>query len=67
MEGGHCVRTVHAEANLVATAARYGISLDGATVYVYVKNGDTTMRGVCRGCEMLMQSAGISEWSVDSE
>lgn len=34
MENGHCVRTVHAEANAVAQAARQGSSVDGATAYV---------------------------------
>lgn len=34
MLNGHCVRTVHAEANAVADAARRGVSLDGATAYV---------------------------------
>lgn len=34
MEGGHCVRTVHAEANAVALAARRGAATDGATLYV---------------------------------
>lgn len=29
------MRTVHAEANIVAQAARNGVSLDGATVYVW--------------------------------
>lgn len=31
-EGG-CVRAVHAEANAIAFAARYGISTDGASLY----------------------------------
>lgn len=31
---GHCVRTSHAEANAVQQAARHGVSVDGATLYV---------------------------------
>lgn len=29
----HCIRTIHAESNAIAQAARLGISLDGATLY----------------------------------
>jgi dCMP deaminase len=29
------LRTVHAEANIIAQCARYGISLEGATVYIW--------------------------------
>jgi dCMP deaminase len=34
MENGHCTRTVHAEANAVAQAARNGVSLMGGELYV---------------------------------
>src|SRR5690606_2744344 len=30
MEDGHCVRTVHAEANAIVQAARNGVRLEGA-------------------------------------
>lgn len=33
MEDNHCVRTVHAEANAIAQAARNGVSVEGATIY----------------------------------
>src|ERR1700750_635709 len=33
MEDGHCVRTVHAEANAIAQAARHGVGIDGASIY----------------------------------
>ena len=29
----HCVRTTHAEMNAIVQAARYGIAIDGATIY----------------------------------
>lgn len=29
----HCVRTAHAEQNAIATAARFGIALEGSTLY----------------------------------
>ena len=34
MEDGHCVRTVHAEANAIVQAARNGMRIDAATIYV---------------------------------
>ena len=34
MEDGHCVRTIHAEANAVIQAARNGVRIDQATIYV---------------------------------
>jgi dCMP deaminase len=34
MENDHCVRTVHAEANALVQAARNGIRLEGAEIYV---------------------------------
>lgn len=30
----HCVRTSHAEMNAIAQAAKFGISIDGATLYI---------------------------------
>ena len=29
----HCVRTIHAEANAILAAARFGVSLESATIY----------------------------------
>src|SRR5262245_45474533 len=34
MENGHCVATIHAEANAILQAARNGVMIDGATLYV---------------------------------
>ena len=34
MKGGHCVRTIHAEANAIVQAASRGISLESSTCYV---------------------------------
>ena len=47
----HCVRTVHAEQNAICQAARYGISIEGATLY--------TKMEPCRVCAMLIISVGI--------
>jgi dCMP deaminase len=34
MEDGHCVATIHAEANAIIQAARNGVTIEGGTVYV---------------------------------
>src|SRR5690242_9266810 len=34
MEDGHCVATIHAESNAILQAAKNGVGIDGATVYV---------------------------------
>lgn len=47
----HCVRTVHAEQNAITQAARRGIALDGATLYVRMTP--------CRTCTMLIINTGI--------
>ena len=62
IENNHCVRTVHAEANAIAFAAKHGISLDGATLYVTGYNG-----GCCPTCHKLAQSAGIKEIVYESK
>lgn len=48
---GGCTRAAHAEANAIAFAARHGIKLDGATLYV------TT--SPCKNCASLIINAGI--------
>lgn len=47
----HCVRTIHAEQNAICQAARYGIPIDGATLYCKMEP--------CRVCAMLIISVGI--------
>ena len=51
MEDGHCVRTVHAEANAIVQAARNGVRIDGAGIYVTASP--------CWGCFRLIANAGI--------
>ena len=53
MEDNHCVRVVHAEANAIATAARYGVSIEGATCY--------TTASPCFPCLKLLANAGIAK------
>lgn len=48
----HCVRTVHAEQNAIVQAARYGLPLEGTTLYCSMEP--------CRVCAMLIASSGIA-------
>ncbi|WP_048152581.1 deoxycytidylate deaminase [Palaeococcus ferrophilus] len=50
---GHCHRAVHAEQNVIAMAARKGISLEGATLYV--------THFPCDTCFKIVLNAGIRE------
>lgn len=47
----HCVRTVHAEQNAILQAAKFGISLDGATVYCSMEP--------CFACTKMLINAGV--------
>ena len=51
MENGHCVRTVHAETNAVAQAAKHGIRIDSSEIYVTASP--------CLTCFKLLVNAGI--------
>lgn len=51
MQDGHCVRTVHAEANAIVQAARNGVRTDGAGIYVTASP--------CFACFKLIANAGI--------
>jgi dCMP deaminase len=50
MEDGHCVRTVHAEANAIIQAAMNGVSIDGCAVY--------TTASPCWPCFKLIANSG---------
>lgn len=52
IEGGHCVRAVHAEANAIAQGARLGIALSGSTLYITDRP--------CVRCAGLIIQAGIA-------
>jgi dCMP deaminase len=51
MENDHCVRTVHAEANAIAQAARNGVRIDGAEIYVTASP--------CWNCFKLLANSGV--------
>ena len=50
MENGHCVATVHAEANAIIQAAKNGVAIDGATIY--------TTASPCWPCFKLIANSG---------
>ena len=50
-ESKHCIRTTHAEQNAICQAARFGIALDGGTLY--------TKMAPCYACAKMMINAGI--------
>ena len=52
MEDGHCVATVHAEANAILQAAKSGMSIAGAEIY--------TTASPCWPCFKLIANAGLS-------
>lgn len=52
MEDGHCVATIHAEANAIIQAARSGVTIDGATIYVTASP--------CWNCFKQIANAGIT-------
>jgi len=51
IEGGHCVATIHAEANAILQAAKNGVMIEGAELY--------TTASPCWGCFKLIANAGI--------
>lgn len=51
VENGHCVATIHAEANAIIQAARHGIAVSEATAYVTASP--------CWNCFKLLANAGI--------
>jgi dCMP deaminase len=51
MEDGHCVRTIHAEANAIIQAAKNGVRIDGGAIYVTASP--------CWGCFKMIANAGL--------
>ncbi len=52
MQDGHCVRTIHAEANAVIQAARNGVRIDASDIYVTASP--------CWSCFKMIGNAGIA-------
>ncbi|MDP9249261.1 MAG: cytidine/deoxycytidylate deaminase family protein [bacterium] len=58
-ESMHCVRTIHAEQNAMVQAARFGVSLDGATLYCRMV--------LCHVCAKLAITAGIKRVVAEND
>lgn len=52
MEDGHCVRTVHAEANAILQAAKNGVRIENGSIY--------TTASPCWPCFKLVANAGLT-------
>lgn len=50
----HCIRTAHSETNAIANAARFGVSIDGATMY--------SKMVACYACAKVVVNAGIKRF-----
>ena len=53
VQGGHCVRTIHAEANALLQCAKFGVSTENTTVYV--------THFPCLQCTKQLLQAGVKE------
>jgi dCMP deaminase len=52
-ESEHCIRTVHAEQNAIAQAAKLGVAVEGATLYCHMVP--------CYVCGKILVNAGIKK------
>jgi dCMP deaminase len=52
MENKHCIATIHAEANAIIQAARNGVRIEGASIYITVSP--------CWNCFKLIANSGIT-------
>lgn len=68
MENNHCERTIHAETNAVAQAAKFGVAVNNSVMYIWSRRHDTKepYKGKvggqvesCVKCEQVMNTAGI--------
>ncbi len=53
IDNGHCIRTIHAEANAIIQAAKHGVSIDNASIYVTASP--------CFHCFKLIANSGINK------
>ncbi len=55
MEDGHCIATIHAEANAIIQAAKNGVNINGGSIY--------TTASPCGNCFKLIVNAGLKKIS----
>jgi len=59
IEGGHCIRTLHAEQNAIVQAAMFGVSCLGSSLYVTCQP--------CNNCAKMVINAGIKKIVFEGE
>lgn len=60
IKNNHCERTIHAETNAIAQAARFGLAVDGATLYCWsIRHSTGKSVESCTKCSQVMKAAGI--------
>ena len=61
VENEHCQRTIHAETNAIAQAARFGIVVEGAVLYCWsIRHSTGKPVESCTKCSQVMKAAGIA-------
>lgn len=55
----HCIRTTHSETNAIANAARFGVAIEGATMY-------STMVS-CYSCAKIIINSGIKRFVASND
>lgn len=68
MKDGHCIRTVHAEANAIRQANQYVIRLKGAKLYCWDSKGRyygnlEELKKQCKPCYIIVKASGITRVS----
>ena len=53
IDNGHCIRTVHAEANAIAQSAKHGVNVSNSSIYITASP--------CWTCFKLLANSGITE------
>ncbi len=56
---GHCIRTIHAESNAILQCAKFGVSTEGAVIYV--------THFPCLNCSKQIIQAGIQQVIYEEE
>ena len=56
---GHCIRTIHAESNAILQCAKFGVSTEGAFIYV--------THFPCLNCSKQIIQAGIQQVIYEEE
>ncbi len=59
MKEGHCIRTIHAEHNAMSQALKFGVSLNGSTMY--------SKTAPCPACAKMADSLGIKKIIVEEK